>query len=462
MARTAAGTILEIHFLQSDDPDFQDRLDSIRRKLSPDGDVVSPSGRQRTIDVFGEALTPEQVVRRICDDVRQQGITAVLDYGKRLDGAELSADQLKVAESELQSAHTNAEPEFLETVRRIRDNVFEFQSKILHADVEVVRSNGVVLRQRYTPLRRVGLCIPGGAAAYPSSVMMTAIPAQAAGVSEIAVVAPPTKFGANNPDILAVCRELGITEVYRVGGAQAVAALAYGVDGLAGVDKIVGPGNLFVALAKKQMYGTVDIDSIAGPSEVVVIADDASNHEFVAAEMLAQAEHSPGSSILVTWSKSLVDRVKLCLASQLESLPRADLIRPALADFGAIILAKDANQTCEIVNSLAPEHLYIGTGDLTANRELQKRITNAGATFVGEYTPVAIGDYFAGPSHCLPTGGTPRWASGLCSNSFLRSSSVIEFNQQALIQASDDVRKLAERESLSAHAQSVEIRQTQD
>ena len=456
---------MDIRTLNSSHPDFQADLLEIRTKLSPAGDVVSPGGRRRTMEVFGEALTPEQVVRRICDDVRQQGISSVVDYGNRLDSVDFAPADLAVTSEQLEAAHASAAPEFLAAIRRIVDNVFEFQSAILHSDTEVCRDNGVILRQRYTPLRRVGLCIPGGAAAYPSSVIMTAVPARAAGVKEIVVVAPPTKFGANNPDILAVCHELGITEVYRVGGAQAVAALGHGVEGIPAVDKIVGPGNLFVALAKKHMYGTVDIDSIAGPSEVVVIADESSDAKNVASEMLAQAEHSPGSSILVTWSQSLVDGVQQQIASQLETLSRADLIRPALKDFGCIILARDAAETCDIVNMLAPEHLYIGTGGAgnsighaSLAHELSDQITNAGATFIGEFSPVAIGDYFAGPSHCLPTGGTPRWASGLCSNSFLRSSSVIEFNEIALRDAADDVRLIAEREQLTAHARSVDIR----
>ena len=449
---------LDILTLQSTQPDFRQSLLRIRTKLSPAGDVVSPSGRQRTIDVFGEPLTPDQVVRRICDDVRHQGISAALDYGHRLDGVQLTTSQLRVSAEELRSAHKAADTGFLATVRRIRENVSEFQTAILHQDVEVLRPNGTTLQQRYVPLQRVGLCIPGGAAAYPSSVLMTAVPAQSAGVPEVVVVAPPTKFGANNPDILAVCHELGISEVYRIGGAQAVAMLGYGVEGIAAVDKIVGPGNLFVALAKRYLFGTVDIDSIAGPSEVIVIADDSSNPRLVAAEMLAQAEHSPGSSILVTWSSELLAAVHACLEDQLESLSRADLIRPALAEFGALILAKDVEETCEIVNFLAPEHLYIGTADKQRNRQMQNAITHAGATFVGEFSPVAVGDYFAGPSHCLPTGGTPRWASGLCSNSFMRSCSVIELSEEALREAAEDVRQIAEREQLTAHARSIDIR----
>ena len=230
--------------------------------------------------VFGSPLTPQQVVEKICADVQQQGVSAVLEYTQKLDGARLSADQLRVPEAELKAAHDQADPEFLQSVRRIRDNVLHFQQAILHQETRVEREPGIQLRQRYVPLRRIGICVPGGAAAYPSTVLMTAVPAQAAGVQEIAIVAPPTEFGAYNTDMLATCYELGIREVYRMGGAQAVAALAYGVEGVPKVDKIVGPGNLFVALAKKHVFGEVDIDSIAGPSEVVVIADESTRADF--------------------------------------------------------------------------------------------------------------------------------------------------------------------------------------
>ena len=235
---------------------------------------MSERGRAKTLEVFGEPLTPEQVVATICRDVRTQGLSAVLRYTRELDGVTLSAETLRVPAAAMQAAHQQADPAFLAAVRRIRDNILEFQRAILHQDVRVDRPHGVSLQQRYVPLRRVGICVPGGAAAYPSTVLMTAVPAQAAGVEQLAIVAPPTPFGADNPDVLATCHELGVTEVYRVGGAQAVAALAYGLESLPAVDKIVGPGNLFVALAKRYVYGQVDIDSMAGPSEVVVIADE--------------------------------------------------------------------------------------------------------------------------------------------------------------------------------------------
>ncbi len=264
---------VNIERIDSRQSDVQAALARLRERLSPRGNVVSEVGRQRTIDVFGSPLSPAEVVQRICEDVRSQGQAAVLDYTRKLDRAEVTAKTLRVATAELAAAHRAADPAFLATLRRIRDNILEFQTALLPKNARVQRPDGTVLMQRYLPLGAVGICVPGGAAAYPSTVLMTAVPAQAAGVSELAIVAPPTKFGAYNHDLLATCHELGIREVYRMGGAQAVAALAYGVEGVPQVDKIVGPGNLFVALAKRYVYGEVDIDSIAGPSEVVVIAD---------------------------------------------------------------------------------------------------------------------------------------------------------------------------------------------
>ncbi len=274
--------------------DVRQALADLRERLSPRGNIVSEAGRKRTIEVFGEPLSPQQVVQQICDDVRTKGLSAVLDYSARIDKAELTADTIRVTAAELAAAHAAADKEFLNSIRRIRENILRFQQAILHQDVRVdLPDGGGYLRQRYLPLARVGICVPGGAAAYPSTVLMTAVPAQAAGVKQLAIVAPPTKFGAYNPDLLATCHELGITEVYRLGGAQAVAALAYGVEGLPKVDKIVGPGNLFVALAKRHVFGEVDIDSIAGPSEVVVVADETARPDFTAADLIAQAEHAP-------------------------------------------------------------------------------------------------------------------------------------------------------------------------
>ncbi len=435
-------------------------LANLRKKLSIQGDIVSDAGKQRTIDLFGEPLSPRQVVQRICGDVRQHGLTAVLDYTRKLDKKELTAATLRVSAAELQQAHAEIDPKFLKTIRRIRENISEFQRQILHEDARLVRQDGVSrveLRQRYLPLKRVGICVPGGAAAYPSTVLMTAVPAKTAGVKEIAVVVPPTEFGAYNQHLLATCAEVGITEVYRIGGAQAVAALAYGIEGLPRVDKIVGPGNLFVALAKQHVYGEVDIDSIAGPSEVVVLADDSADPRFVASDLISQAEHSPGSGVLITWHAPLVDAVRQELQAQLAALPRGDLALASLNDYGAFIIARDATQACELTDLLAPEHLHISTRDPESQLEL---IQNAGAIFMGNYTPVAVGDYFAGPSHVLPTGGTARFANGLCANDFLKRSSVIWFNRDALDDAADDIRRLAATEGLTAHSASVDVRLT--
>jgi histidinol dehydrogenase len=437
--------------------DVRSRLEALRATLSPRGDVVSPRGRELTLKVFGQPLTPQQVVEKICGDVARGGLAAVLQYAHQLDGSPRDASTLRVPREELASAHARAEASFLEAVRRIAANIRQFQQAIRHQDVTVVRGAGVTLRQRYVPLDRVGICVPGGAAAYPSTLLMTAVPAQVAGVAQLAVVAPPTRFGAGNPDLLAVCHELGITEVYGVGGAQAVAALAYGVDGLPRVDKIVGPGNLFVALAKRQVYGEVDIDSIAGPSEVVILADDTTSPAFAAGDMLAQAEHAPGASVLIAWSDQVLQATHEQLRVQVGGLSRGALIVESLRDFAALIRVRDEDEACQLTDWMAPEHLHIAVESDHARR-LAERIRHAGATFVGPFSPVAVGDYVAGPSHVLPTGGTARWASGLSVNDFLRAGSVIEYDRDALQAAADDLRVLADKEQLTAHRASVDIR----
>jgi histidinol dehydrogenase len=432
----------------------------LRAKLAPSGNVVSEAGRRKTIEVFGEPLEPAQVVERICKDVRANGLEAVLRYTAKLDGAQLSAETLRVPASDLATAHAQSDRDFLETIRRIRDNILRFQKAILHRDVEIAGPNGNKLGQRYLPMERVGICVPGGAAAYPSTVLMTAVPAQAAGVKQIVVVSPPTPYGAYNQDVLATCHELGISEVYRVGGAQGVAALAYGLDGLADgpltkVDKIVGPGNQFVALAKKHVFGDVDIDSIAGPSEVVVIADETTPPDFAAADLIAQAEHAPGSSILITWSEATEKAVAAELEKQLATARRANLAQQSLEAFGALIVVSDRDEAAKLANTLATEHLHIACAN---PEEMLSKIRNAGAVFLGPFSPVALGDYVAGPSHVLPTGATARFASGLSSNDFLRSNSVIQFTQEGLNAVAEDAMRMAEREGLSAHGASVAMR----
>lgn len=433
-------------------------LAALRGKLSPRGDVVSQAGRQRTIEIFGQPLSPAQVVERICRDVAGRGLEAVLEYSRRIDKAELSLQTIRVPAEELARAHARADPTLLAAVRRVRDNIRAFQEAILHRDVRVERPGGY-LAQRYRPLARAGICVPGGAAAYPSTVLMTAVPAQVAGVKELAIVAPPTRYGAYNADLLATCHELGVTEVYRLGGAQAVAAMAYGVEGLARVDKIVGPGNLFVALAKKYVYGEVDIDSIAGPSEIVVIVDSSTRPEYTAMDLIAQAEHAPGASILVGWDEAALDRTVDALARSLAEVERGDLARESLEEFGAVILARDAEEACRLTDQIAPEHLHIATENA---EELAGKILHAGAMFLGNYTPVALGDYAAGPSHVLPTSGTARFASGLSANDFLRANSILHFSREGMMRLAPDVQVLATKEGLTGHRASVEVRGMKD
>ena len=315
---TASLTSLAVQTIDLTTAEGRGQLGRLVSSLSSQGDVVSPSAAKRTIEIFGEPLTPKQVVARICEDVQAKGREAVLEYSRRIDRAEVGVESLFVTAEAFEQAHASVAPAFLETVRRVRARVERFQQAVLPKDATVALPGGGSLRQRYLPLDRAGICIPGGAAAYPSSLLMTAVPAQVAGVREIVVVAPPTPFGSDNPHLLATCHELGLSCVMRAGGAQAVAALAYGIEGLARVDTIVGPGNLFVALAKQHVYGEVSIDSIAGPSEIVIVADASGSPEYIAADMLAQAEHSPGSAILLTscrdLGKAVVEAVERRLA----------------------------------------------------------------------------------------------------------------------------------------------------
>lgn len=447
--------MVKIRRIDCTDADARAKLAALREQLGSQAQVVSPRGRQLTRAVFGEELPPAQAVERICNDVRSRGLAALLHYTQQLDGARLKADSLRVEADELTAAHAAADPGFLETIRRVRQNVMAFQLGILHRDAVLHIADSHELRLRYRPMRRVGICVPGGAASYPSTLLMTVCPAQAAGVKEIAVVLPPTPAGAGNPDLLATCHELGVEEVYRVGGAQAVAALAYGVDGLPAVDMIVGPGNIFVTLAKKFVQGQVAIDCLAGPSEVVVLADDTASPEFLAADLIAQAEHDPATSILITWHEELLDEVAAALARQLPNLARGRQARESLESYGALVLARSPAEAIALTNQIAPEHLHISTQD---PEEIAERIENAGAIFLGHHTPVALGDYVAGPSHVLPTGGTARFASGLSANDFLRRGSVLAFTPRGLQKMADDVRTLARKEGLTGHARSVDVR----
>ncbi len=427
----------------------------LRDQFRIDSDVVPAASKKLTQTVFGSPLSPAQAAARICEDVRTKGLSAVLQYTEMLDKVKLKPEMVAVKQTELAEAHAAASPDFLEVIRQIQYNVLQFQSGLMHRDAEMRVSGLHELHLRYRPMERVGVYCPGGAAAYPSTLMMTICPAQAAGVEQIVVCMPPKETGAYNQEMLATCHELGITEVYRLGGAQAIAAMAYGVDGLKPVDMIVGPGNQYVALAKKYVFGQVAIDCIAGPSEIVVVADDSAHPEYVALDLIAQAEHSPGVAILVTWYEPLINEVFEVLQRKLAKLSRADLARESLERFGALVLAPSKQSAIDCVNALAPEHLHIQTRDPEAFGD---EIHNAGAIFLGPFTPVAVGDYAAGPSHVLPTGGTARFASGLNANDFRKRTSIMRFSRKGLQQISPDVIYLANTEGLTAHAASVEQR----
>ena len=446
---------LKVRRIDSSDPKAIKQLAALHNPFAEQANVVAPGSKKLTMAVFGEALPPVKVVERICKDVKAKGLSALLHYTEQFDKVKLTAKTLRVSAEEMAAAYEAADPEYLDAVRRIRDNVLQFQIGLLNKDALLPLSEHYELHLRHRPLRRVGICVPGGAAAYPSTLLMTVCPAQAAEVKEIVVVMPPTANGANNPDMLAVCHLLGVKEVYRVGGAQAVAALAYGVEGIPAVDMIVGPGNLFVTLAKRYVFGHVAIDCLAGPSEIVVVADESAQPDFVAIDLIAQAEHSPGTAILVTWHGDLPDEVEKSLNKQLDRAGRGEQARICLEEYGALVVVRDRAEAIKVINDLAPEHVHVQTRDPEAFAE---KIDNAGAIFLGTFTPVAIGDYAAGPSHVLPTGGTARFASGLSVNDFRRRTSIMNFTRAGLRDIADDVIFMANKEGLTGHAASVSAR----
>jgi len=391
----------------------------------------------------------------ILRDVAQRGDPAVAEYTKKFDGVELVPTQFRIGADELSKAHRALDPSLLVSLRQAIANVKAYQEKIfIGRRVEFSQGTGI----KYVPLRRAGVCVPGAAAPLPSTVIMTVVPAQVAGVKEIAVVSPPRHQGSIHPVILGVCRELGVTEVYRIGGVQAVGALAFGTQTIAKVDKIVGPGNKWVQSAKKTVAGDyVGIDSIAGPSEVLVLANDQANPAWVAVDMLSQAEHGTDSSaIVLTDTPPLAQAILEQLSRQLESLPRAADAVQSLQRFSRIIVVRNMDDAILLANEFAPEHLEVQCG--AQSRQIAEKITNAGAVFIGPYTPVAVGDYWAGPSHTLPTGSRARFSSALTSNDFVKSLSLIEYSAEQLAAAADDIVRLAETEGLDAHARSVQIR----
>ncbi len=389
-------------------------------------------------------------VREIIINVAQVGDDALVEFTKRYDGVELNIKELSVSKQEMQKAHKEIDSELLGSIRQAIKNVRKYQGEIF---IGKKKHPGL----RYSPIRRIGICVPGASAPLPSTVIMNAVPAQVAGVKEIAVVSPPRYKGSIHPVILATCYELKIDEVYRVGGAQAVAALTLGTKTIRKVNKIVGPGNQWVQTAKQDVFGFVGIDLVAGPSEVLIIANDKANAAWVAADMLSQAEHCPGSAILFTSSKKLAEKVLAELKKQVGQLGRSEETIKCLKEYGGIVVFKNIAEVIERANDFAAEHLEIQCGK--DSRKIADKIENAGAIFIGDYSPVTVGDYWAGPSHTLPTSMSAKFFSALSANDFIKSTSIIEYDKKKLAKAAEDIIRLAQCEGLDAHARSVKIRQ---
>lgn len=398
----------------------------------------------------------QDIVDDIIENVRTKKDKAVLEYTMKFDQAVLTPQTLKVTDNEIQEAYKKLDENFISILQKAADRIRLFHEKQKRNSWIIPDEKGTILGQMVRPMESVGVYVPGGKAAYPSSVLMNVIPAQVAGVNRIVMVTPPQKDGSVNPGVLVAAKIAGVTEIYKVGGAQAVAALAFGTETIPKVDKIVGPGNIFVTLAKRTVFGHVSIDSIAGPSEILVVADDSANPVFVAADLLSQAEHDElASALLVTTSAELAYAVKDELIRQTEKLSRKEIITKSLKDFGAIIIVNTIEEAIEISNQIAPEHLEVCTREALS---LIPKIKNAGAIFLGHYSPEPLGDYMAGPNHVLPTSGTAKFFSPLNVEDFMKKSSVIFFPEEALKELSEDIITFAEAEALTAHANSVRVR----
>ena len=396
----------------------------------------------------------EEVVDAIIADVRARGDAALRDYALRFDGARL--EELEVSAQEMDQALADADPYFLDTLRMAAANIEAFHRRQLRDSFVMTEQDGVILGQKYTPVERAGVYVPGGTAAYPSTVLMDVIPARVAGVPEIVMTTPAGRDGRVAPAILAAAAVAGVTRIFKAGGAQAVAALAYGTESVPAVDKIVGPGNIYVATAKRKVYGKVGIDMIAGPSEILVLADGGCSPAWVAADLLSQAEHDRlASPVLVTDSEALALAVQAEVEAQLDALPRRDIARASVETGGKIILCGSLDQAVDVCNIIAPEHLELCVEDPFA---LLGRIKNAGSIFLGRNVPEALGDYFAGPNHTLPTSGTARFSSPLGVDDFVKRSSFIYYTREALGRVKDRIAGFAEAEGLHAHARSVTIR----
>ena len=415
-----------------------------------------------------DKLSPEEILNRdiqaeedvsaavdaVLAEVRAKGDAALFAYTEKFDGAALTA--LQVSETEIEAAWASLDSDFIKTLEMAAENIRQFHQLQVHQDFRLEKEGGIVMGQRYTPIEKVGICVPCTPVAFPSTVLMNVIPAKIAGVREIILVTPPAEDGSISAEALAAAKIAGADKIFKVGGAQAVAALAYGTESIPRVDKIVGPGGIFVATAKRKVFGQVAIDMIAGPSEILVVADGKSNPRWVAADLLSQAEHDVlASPVLVTDSRELAEMVQTELEIQLTRLPRRQVARKSVDDNGKIILTDDLDKAVEVVNLIAPEHLELCVDDPFA---MLPKIKNAGSIFLGRYTPEALGDYFAGPNHTLPTSGTARFSSPLSVDDFVKKSSYLYYTEEALHPVADRIADFAQREGLYAHGQSVTAR----
>mgnify|MGYP000905721932 FL=1 len=425
------------------------------KKKAFDELTLSDGIRKKNQEIFGEDLSATELVHRIVQEVRYEGDRALFRYTKLLDRVELTPGNLMVSEEEFLSAERAAAPEVVASLKKAADNIFAYHEEQKPRSWMTYRAHGSILGQAVLPLARVGIYVPGGTAAYPSSVLMNAVPAIVAGVEEI-IMSVPTKDGVINPYVLVAARLLGVKKIFKIGGAQAIAAMAYGTESVPRVDKITGPGNIFVTLAKKEVYGHVDIDMLAGPSEILILADESASAEYVAADLLSQAEHDPlASSILITADMELAQESLAEVRKQLETLPRKDIARASLEGHGRIIVTEDMDQAIHLANVSGPEHIELLLED---SFHILPRIRCAGAIFLGSYSPEPLGDYFAGPNHVLPTGGTSRFYSVLNVETFMKRTSIISYTQEALNDVSEDIIRLAETEGLDAHARAIQMR----
>ena len=398
----------------------------------------------------------EASVKEILDKVKEEKDAAVFAYTAKFDGAELTADTIEVTDAEIEEAYAQVDDTLLTVIRKAKDNIESYHAKQRQNSWFDSKPDGTILGQKISPLHRVGVYVPGGKAVYPSSVLMNVMPAKVAGVDEIIMVTPPGKNGKVSPNTLVAAKEAGVDKIYKVGGAQAIAALAYGTESIPKVDKIVGPGNIYVALAKKAVYGHVSIDSIAGPSEILVVADETANPRYVAADLLSQAEHDElASAILVTTSEKLAHEVSNQVDGFLKELSRAEIISKSLDNYGYILLADTMEDVIDVANEIASEHLEIQTKNPF---EVMTKIRNAGAIFIGEYASEPLGDYFAGPNHILPTNGTAKFFSPLSVDDFIKKSSIISYSSEALQKLHKDIESFAKAEQLTAHANSIHVR----